>query len=276
MNFFRIVSKSMGDFFRDGGLTLASSLSYFSMMALVPFCMFTLALFGYFLGQHPTVYHFFFDKLVSLFPTATREITNDILHLISSKALRRLSLILYGLLSYQVFASLEHSLNIIFKVKKRRSILFSLLLSVAVVTLIIVLLLLSFIAASVLPLLNAVFPYFPGLKIGRLTAFALAYVAPFVVVLFTVTCVYILLPKTKVRLQNAFSGACFTAILLEIAKHLFTWYVVSIAQLGKIYGPLTAFIVFLLWMFYSSSIFLIGAEIVHNLGGPAKARGKKQ
>jgi uncharacterized BrkB/YihY/UPF0761 family membrane protein len=28
---------------------------------------------------------------------------------------------------------------------------------------------------------------------------------------------------------------------------------------------LTAFVVFLLWVFYSSCIFLIGAEIVHNL-----------
>ncbi len=276
MKFFRIIGRSIADFFSDGGLMLASSLSYFAMMALVPFCMFTLALFGYFLGQHPPVYHFFFDKLVGLFPTATREITNDILHLISSKTLRRVSFVLYGLLSYQVFGSLENSLNVIFKVKKKRGILLSVLLSVAVVTLIIVLLLLSFVAASVLPLLRVAAPYFPGLKIGTLTAFALSYVGPFVVVLFTVTSVYILLPKTKVALQNAFKGACFTAILLEIAKHLFTWYVVSIAQLGKIYGPLTAFIVFLLWMFYSSSIFLIGAEIVHNLGGPAHARGKKR
>ncbi len=249
MKFIRITFRSIGDFFSDGGLMLASSLSYFAMMALVPFFMFTLALFGYFLGEHPDVYRFFFNKFVGIFPTATREITNEILHLISSKTLRRVSLVLYGLLSYQVFASLENSLNVIFKVKKKRSILFSVLLSIAVVTLVIVLLLLSFIAASVFPLLKVAAPYFPGLKIGRLTAFVLAYVVPFAVVLLTVTSIYMLLPKTKVRLPDAFRGACFTTILLEIAKHLFTWYVVSIAQLGKIYGPLTAFVVFLLWMF---------------------------
>lgn len=272
----RIVFKSVADFFSDGGLTLASSLSYFAMMALVPFCMFTLALFGYFLGQHPSVYNFFFNKLIDLFPAATKDITNDILHLISSKVLRRLSLVLYGLLSYQFFASLENSLNVIFKVKKKRGILLSVLLSVAVVTLIIVLLLLSFFAASLLPLLKIISPYLPALKIGKLAAFALSYLAPFVVVLLTVTGVYMLLPKARVRLTDAFKGACFTAVLLEIAKHLFTWYVVSISQLGRIYGPLTAVIVFLLWMFYSSSIFLIGAEIVHNLGAPGKARGKRQ
>ena len=61
--------------------------------------------------------------------------------------------------------------------------------------------------------------------------------------------------------------------LLEVAKHIFTWYVRSVVELGKIYGPLTAFISFLLWVFYSSSIFLIGAEIVHNSGISRKGRG---
>jgi uncharacterized BrkB/YihY/UPF0761 family membrane protein len=32
----------------------------------------------------------------------------------------------------------------------------------------------------------------------------------------------------------------------------------------------------LLWMFYSSSIFLVGAEIVRNLGSGAQVRGKKR
>jgi membrane protein len=85
-------------------------------------------------------------------------------------------------------------------------------------------------------------------------------------VLLTVTMLYILLPKTKVQIRDSLSGALFTAVFWEIAKHIFTWYVSSFAQLGKIYGPLTAFISFLLWIFYASAIFLVGAEIVHNAG----------
>jgi uncharacterized BrkB/YihY/UPF0761 family membrane protein len=41
--------------------------------------------------------------------------------------------------------------------------------------------------------------------------------------------------------------------------------VVNVFKLGTIYGPLSAFVIFLLWVFYSSCIFLIGAEVVHNL-----------
>jgi len=58
---------------------------------------------------------------------------------------------------------------------------------------------------------------------------------------------------------------------MEAAKYIFTFYVVKVVRLGAVYGPLSAFIIFLLWVFYSSCIFLIGAETVHNL----EARKKK-
>ena len=43
-----------------------------------------------------------------------------------------------------------------------------------------------------------------------------------------------------------FQGALFATVFLEIAKHIFTWYVGTVVQFGTIYGPLTAFVVFLL------------------------------
>ena len=140
------------------------------------------------------------------------------------------------------------------------------LISLLVVTLIIALLVMSFAASSIVPFLKMLSPLLPGLKLGKISQFIIRFVLPFILVLFTVTMMYILIPKTKVSFTNSFRGAAFTTIFMEIAKHIFTWYVSSIAGLGKIYGPLTAFISFLLWMFYSSSIFLIGAEIVHNSG----------
>ncbi|HDH06596.1 MAG TPA: hypothetical protein ENH01_12980 [Nitrospirae bacterium] len=37
------------------------------------------------------------------------------------------------------------------------------------------------------------------------------------------------------------------------------------AYIGTIYGSLTTFILFLLWMYYLSCIFLLGAEFVKGL-----------
>lgn len=110
------------------------------------------------------------------------------------------------------------------------------------------------------------FSIFPCLEDRKNYPIIIRFILPFVLILFIVIMLYILIPKTRVSFFAAFRGAMFTTIFLEIAKHIFTWYVRSVVELGKIYGPLTAFISFLLWVFYSSSIFLIGAEIVHHSG----------
>jgi len=275
LKYLNALGRGFFDFFRDGGLMLAGSLSYFIVTALIPFCLFLLTLFGYIIGHYPEFQKFFLVKLTGFFPSATSDITHAILRLTEYKGPGKIGLVIYGFMSYQAFASLENSLNAVFRVKKRRRIFYSFLLSLVVVTCIIVLLIVSFIAASVIPLLNLAKPYLPeNVRIGRVTAFIIQFVLPFVLVLFSATMVYKLLPMAKVKMTEAFGGAVFTSVFLELAKHLFTWYVAAFAHLGRIYGSLTAFIFFLLWMFYSACIFLIGAEMVRNLGRPAKSRGR--
>ncbi len=270
----RLIGRSVLDFFRDNGLMLAGSMSYFTMMALVPLCLFLVTLFGYFLGHYPEFYKFFLAKLTGFFPAVTQNITDDLTKIISYKGLGKFSLLLYGVLSFQVFASMETALNTIFKVKKRRNFLVSIVVSLVVVTLIIALLTTSFAAASVIPLLKTIGSDLSGMKLGRLTTFLLQFVLPFVLVLVSIMLLYIVVPKTRVSVSSALRGAFFSAVMLELAKHAFTWYVINVAQFGKIYGPLTAFVMFLLWMFYSSVIFLIGAEIVHNLGNQKHVRSE--
>jgi membrane protein len=265
VTFVRIIGRGFVDFFRDGGVMLAGSLSYFVVMTLFPLCLFLIALFGRLLGQYPEFYQFVLSRLAGVFPRATSEISGEIVKLTSAAGIGLFSLLLYGILSFSVFSSVERSLNVIFKVGKKRHFFFSFLLSIAMVTVIMALLIFSFVTASLVPLLSLLKPLLPGLKIGALSKFLIRFVIPFVLVSFFMTAIYVLIPKTKVRVANALKGGLFAAVLMEISKHVFTWYVMSIAPLGRIYGPITAFIVFLLWIFYSSSIFLIGGEIVHNL-----------
>ena len=275
MKIIRLVAGSFGDFFRDNGLMLAGSMSYFTMMAMVPLSLFLVTLFGHFLGEYPGFYKFFLSRITNFFPSVTQEITQDLTKIISYRGIGRVSLLLYGLLSYQVFASLETALDAIFKVRKRRHVLLSLLLSLCVVSLVIALLTVSFAAASLISFLKVSAPELLGFRIGGVTRLLLRYVLPFLLVMFLVVVLYVLVPQTKVQFLRALRGAFFTTIMLEVAKYAFTWYVSSVAHFGRIYGPLTAFVVFLLWMFYSWTIFLIGAEIVHNSGDRKSLRSGK-
>ncbi len=265
MKYIKLIIKSFIDFFRDGGIILAGSLSYFFMMAFVPLCIFLITIFGFILGYYEGFYDFFSGRLMNLFPEITSEITDELRKLIKFKGIGTFSIILYGFLSYQVFASLENALNIIFKVKKKRNFLLSIIVSLAIITLIILMLIVSFMATSLIPLLKALKHIYAEIKIGILTAFLIRYVVPFLMVLFSFSAIYIFFPKTKVKVIHAIAGAFFTTVFLEIAKHLFTWYVGNVVKFGTIYGPLSTFVIFLLWVYYSSCIILIGAELVYNL-----------
>ncbi len=264
MKYLNILAKSFLDFFRDGGLMLAGSISYFSMMAIVPLCLFLIAIFGYLLGHYPEFYEFFSQRLISFFPDITKGITKELGRLTTFQGIGTFSLILYGVLSFQVFASVENALHIIFEVKKKRTFFWSLIISFITVTFLIIMLLISFAATTMIPLLKTAKEIFPELRIGLITGFLIQYVVPFFMVFFTITVIYIFFPRMKVRPSYALTGAFFSTVFLEIAKHVFTWYVGTVVKFGTIYGPLTAFVVFLLWVFYSSCIFLIGAEMVHN------------
>ncbi len=232
--FVKIISKSFIDFFRDNGVMLAGSISYFAMMTIVPFCLFLITLLGYILGKYHGFYDYFSHRLIEFFPEITSGIIKELNKLISYKAIGTLSLLLYGFLSIQVFASLENALNIIFKVKKKRSFFLSLIFSIIMITFIIITIFISFTATSLIPLLKNLKHTFPTLRIGLITVFLIKYIVPFTTVLLAVTIMYLFFPKSKVKTKHALSGAIFTTILLEIAKHVFTWYVGSVVKFGTI------------------------------------------
>lgn len=277
--FLKILSQSFVDFFRDGGIMLAGSLSYFFMMTIVPFCLFLIAIIGHVLGVRDDILKFLIGKLVGFFPQVTSEITDEFKRIISfKKVLGSFSLALYGFLSLQLFMSLQNALSVIFKITTRRPFLLSLLMALIIVSFIMVLLLLSFGASYLVFMLKALRQYVPVFQLGMIVRFVITYMIPFILVLIAAAGIYKLLPHRKVQIRHALVGALFTTVLLEIAKHLFTFYVSDVVRFGTLYGPLSAFIMFLLWIFYSWCIFLVGAEIVHNcevIPSPTRQAGKK-
>lgn len=274
MRHIKIILKSFADFYKDGGMMLAASISYFCMMSLIPFCLLLVALLGYLLSEYVELINFFSGKLMGMFPAITHEITDEIEKIILYKDIGKFSLLLYAFLAYQLFFSMESAINVVFKSKNHRSFIVSLALSLLIVTLILVFIIISFAMTSAISVLAAFQDIFPNIKISKLSAFIIGFIVPLFLVLLIVATLYTLLPIRKVKLSHAIYGALFTTILLEAAKHIFTFYIIKVVQMGTIYGSLSAFVIFLLWIFYSACIFLVGAELVHNMEG-IKKRGKK-
>ncbi len=267
----RILLKSFVDFFKDDGPILAGAISCFFMLTIVPFLLLMVSLFGYLLGQDSELYHFFLSQVISLFPQVTHQITKELESIVHYREIGILTLFIYTLFSYQLYVSLETAVHHVFRIEAKRSLVFSVLLSFLTITLLVAFTIISFGATWVISLLEPLHEFFPGLKAAVATRFLSRFVIPIFLVFLLATALYLLLPRKRIPLCHAVWGGLFAACFLEVAKHLFTFYMtVKISQLGAIYGSLTAIVTFLMWLFYSSSIFLVGAELVRNLGDSRK------
>ncbi len=263
----KILLKSFVGYFRDDGPMLAGAISCFFLLAMIPFLLLLISLFGYFLGQENEFHRFFMSQVVSLFPQVTHQITRELETIIRYREIGILTLAIYALFSYQLYVSLETAVHHIFRVKEKRPFVFSLLLSFLTMTLLAVFLIFSFGATWAFSLLHFFQEILPGLSVGRATRFLSQFVIPGLLLFLFSAALYLLLPRKKIRVRHALWGGLFTAVFWEVAKHIFTFYMaIKISRLGAIYGSLTTIITFLMWLFYSSSIFLVGAELVRHLG----------
>lgn len=69
-------------------------------------------------------------------------------------------------------------------------------------------------------------------------------------------------PKAHVPLKNAWIGGLFTAICFELAKWVFTQFVSQSPSYQVVYGAFAAVPLFLLWVYISWNILLLGATLV--------------
>ena len=68
-------------------------------------------------------------------------------------------------------------------------------------------------------------------------------------------------PNTHVRWAHAWAGGLFVSIGFEVAKRLLAWYVSSVPTYSVVYGAFAALPIFLLWIYLGWVIVLLGAVI---------------
>ena len=245
---------------------LAGSIAYFFLMSFVPFCLLLITIFGYFLGESRAFHDFFAIRLISLFPAATNHIISEMTALVTYRRIGILTFVIYAYFSAQLYLALENAVHKIFYEKTRTTLLLSLFKSLLIVSLIVVFVIFSFAATSVVQMLDPMITTYMGLKMGFGVGILIRFVIPVCLVFLITTTFYIMVPLKKVTLRDAATGGLFTVFFLDLARHLFTIYVLNTAgQFGAIYASLSTIVVFLLWIYYAACIFLVGAELVRSL-----------
>lgn len=160
-----------------------------------------------------------------------------------------------------VFAELQNSLNEIWKAGPAAfttsEIIRVRLLSLGLIGTLGFLLIVSLLMSTALQALgNKMAEYAPGL---RAIIFYANGVGTFVLLSIMFGAIYKVLPDRRIDWRDVAVGAVMTSLLFAIGKFLISLYIGGSA-IATAYGSAGSIIVMLLWVYYSTQIFLFGAE----------------
>jgi membrane protein len=72
---------------------------------------------------------------------------------------------------------------------------------------------------------------------------------------------YYLIPYARMHVKVPALSAFWAALFWEIARRIFGYYITNFASFKQIYGTYVLLVVVAFWIYYSSIIFILGAEI---------------
>jgi membrane protein len=266
---YRVLFRAAMNFRVDGCSNYCGAISFFALLSFFPILLLVFSLLGAIFGSSGPGIQDILYKLHLIFPHMAPSISQTINKIYGGRALVSLvSAIILFVVSTRVFAALEFSINDIFKAIHIRSVLRAKLKAAIMTAVFCGLLGALFITSSLLALLRDThMPALDRVLSFFSQSFVTEYLLPFLVAWWIFHVVFHRLPHVKVRRKYAAIVAGFTALAWELLKYLFGVYLTHLKNVDVLYGPFTAMIFFLLWIYFSTAIIFYGAEVLAILNG---------
>jgi membrane protein len=189
----------------------------------------------------------------------------DILHeLISQSAgLLGIGTIFFIWFATRLIGTLRTALREVFDIPEGRSIIAGKIFDIKMVVAAGTLLVINVGLTLTLDVVVAAGIRFLGLTPGQIKAFQILYgqAIAFLVIWLMFLLIYRFLPARKAQWRTALEAATFTAILFELMKQLFGWYVTTLANYSSTYGSLATLFILFFWIYYTAVVFILGGEI---------------
>jgi membrane protein len=245
-------------------ITLRSmSLVYTTLLSLIPLVALSFSIlkaFGVVDTQLEPLLHKF---LVPLGPEG-EEISQKILEFVQNMKVGVLGIVGLLLLIYTVISlvnKLESSLNHIWRVKKGRSIsrIFSDYLSIILIGPVLVFALFALtsdlLGNTMVQKISSIGP------IGAFITFSAGKLLSFIVVMTIFTFIYIAIPNVRVNFRSALLGGLVAGIAWQAVGWIFATFVATSTRYAAIYSGFAVLILFMIWLYLSWLILLIGCEV---------------
>lgn len=235
---------------------VAASLSYTSLIAIVPLFSIGLAIFSAFPvfdGVKEQVKEFLLANFV---PTIEQEVNQYFAEFINATAgLTTFGVVGIAITAILMLSTIESSLNFIFKVYKPRRLTTKITLYWTVITLGPLLLGAAF---SLRGYLYTLQKFMPEIADSQLHV---SNLLPSLITMLTLILVYVLVPNKKVKIYNACIGAFVAVILFWVLRTGFGYFMVKSATYKILYGALATLPVFLIWMYLAWAVVIFGAVV---------------
>jgi membrane protein len=242
---------------------IAAGVAYYAILSIFPLLLGLIALFGLFL---PSVN--LQDALLKIvgnnIPGATDILKQDIASNIKLRgALGVLGIIVFFWGASAMFTSVSLAINRAWDIRQHRHYLIRKASELGMVFGTGILFLLSLGASAIISILRGIFK----LPVAKLIILDVgSRLVAFLLILAVFLLFYKLIPNTRTYWRYIWPGALLAAILFEIARTLFIFYLEHFANYQLIYGSIASIIVLLVWIYYSAFIMILGAEFTFQYG----------
>ena len=162
-----------------------------------------------------------------------------------------------------LFSSMRTILNQVFGSTKNVNLLLGKLRDFALVVMVILIFFLTTICAPIIDVLAQSAGQFQELEFFKAPIFHHFFLTllSFTIIFLVFSVLYITVPLKKLKKRSIFVSAFWAALLWETAKQLFGYYLYHFSSFGKIYGTYALVVVVAFWIYFSSVVFIVGAEI---------------
>lgn len=241
----------------------AGSLTYTTLFAVVPMLTVFLVIISSIKALEPArqqlqqmIYSNFLPKTSIAFDKAFNVFTEN------SSNLTVIGVLFLFITTVLMLTSIESVFNRIWRVKETRNGIIGFMRYWTIISLGPILLGSAFVISSTLASMNILSNNFAGYEVDGTALFA---VISFALTTLGFFILYWTIPNRSVPIKAAAIAGVFGAVAFELLKNLFGFVMTNFTSYTLVYGAFAAVPIFLLWIFLSWNIVLLGVEISYAL-----------
>ncbi len=248
------------DFLQDRCMLRASALTFSSLLAIVPLLALTFALLKAF-GVQNSLEPLILEKL----NVGSQEVVTSLLSYVNNTQVGKLGV--FGLLFLLVavtslLSNIEDSFNQVWGVKGMRPLIrrFSDYLSVLMVGPVLVISAMSMTSSLTS---NQLVQRLIDMEVVGSLILTLFKMGPYLLMWIAFAILYVFMSNTRVEWSAAIAGGVLGGTLWQLAQWSYVNFQVGVAKYNAIYGTMAALPIFMIWVYISWNIVLLGLEFTY-------------